>query len=157
MFPWYHFFCFFFFCFFVLYLGHMRVPRLGVNLELQLLAYTTATATRDLSQLWDLYHSSWLHRTLNPLSESSIESASSWILVRFISTAPQWQLPISLNNKALFNKALFCQRYKIERLYLSVERAPNNHSGIGIAILIHRQNPIMLKYIVIIFLHHNHS
>ena len=27
--------------------GHMEVPRLGVELELQLLAYTTATATQD--------------------------------------------------------------------------------------------------------------
>ena len=32
----------------------MEVPRLGVESELQLLAYTTATAIRDLSYLWDL-------------------------------------------------------------------------------------------------------
>ena len=30
---------------------HMEVPRLGVELELQLLAYTTATATWDPSHL----------------------------------------------------------------------------------------------------------
>ena len=35
----------------------MDVPRLGVELELQLLAYTTATATRDLSHACHLYHS----------------------------------------------------------------------------------------------------
>ena len=36
----------------------MEVPRLGVESELQLLAYTTATATRDLSHIYDLHHSS---------------------------------------------------------------------------------------------------
>ena len=47
---------------FVLFLGlhpqHMEVPRLGVELELQLPAYTTATATRDLSLICDPHHSS---------------------------------------------------------------------------------------------------
>ena len=38
---------------------HMEVLRLGVELELQLLAYATATATWDLSCVCDLYHSSW--------------------------------------------------------------------------------------------------
>ena len=39
-------FFFFFFTFFLgLHLQHMKVPRLGVKLELQVLAYTTATAT----------------------------------------------------------------------------------------------------------------
>ena len=37
---------------------HMEVPRLGVESELQLLAYTTATATRDLTHIWDLHHNS---------------------------------------------------------------------------------------------------
>ena len=32
---------------------HMEVPRLGVKLELQLLAYTIATATPDLSCICD--------------------------------------------------------------------------------------------------------
>lgn len=32
----------------------MEVPRLGVELELQMLAYTTATATRDPSRICDL-------------------------------------------------------------------------------------------------------
>ena len=35
---------FFCFCFSGLHAWHMEVPRLGVQLELQLLAYTTATA-----------------------------------------------------------------------------------------------------------------
>jgi len=46
----------------------MEVLGLGVKLELQLLAYTTATATQDLSHIFDLYHSSRQHWILNPLS-----------------------------------------------------------------------------------------
>ena len=46
----------------------MEVPRLGVELELQLLAYTRATATPDLSHICDLHHSSC--QILNPLSEA---------------------------------------------------------------------------------------
>ena len=50
-------FCFFFF-FFWLYPWHMEVPRLGVELELQLPSYATATAT------WDPSHICILHRSL---------------------------------------------------------------------------------------------
>ena len=49
---------FFSFCFLVLQVQHVEVPRLEVKTELQLLAYTTATATRDLRRISDLYHSS---------------------------------------------------------------------------------------------------
>ena len=48
----------------------MEVPRLGVELELQLLAYTTATATGDLSCIRDLHHSSWHYQILNPLNKA---------------------------------------------------------------------------------------
>ena len=44
----------------------MEVPRLRVKSELQLLAYTTATAMPDPSLVCD--HSSWQRRILNPLS-----------------------------------------------------------------------------------------
>ena len=36
----------------------MEVPRLGVESELQLLAYTTATATWDPSGICDIHHCS---------------------------------------------------------------------------------------------------
>ena len=49
---------------------HIEVPRLGVQSELQLPAYTTATATRDPSRICDLHHSSWQCRILNPLCEA---------------------------------------------------------------------------------------
>ena len=46
----------------------MEDPRLGVKSEQQLPAYATATATRDSSQVFDLYHSSRQHWLFNPLS-----------------------------------------------------------------------------------------
>ena len=46
----------------------MEVPRLGVESELQLPAYTTATAIQDPSLVCDLHHSSWQHWILNSLS-----------------------------------------------------------------------------------------
>uniref|UniRef100_A0A8D0ZUG5 Kazal-like domain-containing protein n=1 Tax=Sus scrofa TaxID=9823 RepID=A0A8D0ZUG5_PIG len=48
----------------------MEVPRPGVESELQLPAYATATATPDLSLICDLHHSSRQHRLLNPLSKA---------------------------------------------------------------------------------------
>ena len=48
----------------------MEVPRLGVTLELQLPAYTTATATQDTRHMYGLHYSSWQHWILNPLSET---------------------------------------------------------------------------------------
>ena len=47
-------------------LGHMKAPSLGVELELQLPAYTTATAIPDPSCVCDLHHS-WI---LNPPSRA---------------------------------------------------------------------------------------
>ena len=49
---------------------HMKVPGLGVYLELQLPTYTTATAMSDLSCLCDLCHSSKQRWIFNPLSEA---------------------------------------------------------------------------------------
>ena len=59
-------FILFYFCF----LGHMEVPRLVVESELQLLVYTTATATLDHSCICDLHPSSWQLIILNPLREA---------------------------------------------------------------------------------------
>ena len=62
----------------------MEVPRLGVESELQRPAYTTATATQDLSHVCDLHHSSWQRRILNPLNKAGMEPASLRILVSFL-------------------------------------------------------------------------
>ena len=48
----------------------MEVPRLGVELELQLLSYTTNTAMPDPSCVCDLHHSPQQHQILNPLREA---------------------------------------------------------------------------------------
>ena len=60
----------FFFFFLGPHLWYMEVPRLGVESELQLLAYTTATATWDPSRICDPHHSSQQRWILNPLSEA---------------------------------------------------------------------------------------
>ena len=94
-----------FFFFFALFLGphsrHVEVPRLGVESELQLLAYTTATATWDPSHVCNLDHSSWQCQTLNQLSEA----ITSWFLVGFVSAAPQRELPEVefLDHMVIFN------------------------------------------------------
>ena len=61
---------YFFFPFLQLNLWPMKVPRLGVKWELQLPAYTTATATQDPSPVCNLHHSPWQHQILKPLSEA---------------------------------------------------------------------------------------
>ena len=45
-------------------------PRLGIKSELQLPAYTTATAMLDLSRIYDLHNGSQQCQILNPLSEA---------------------------------------------------------------------------------------
>ena len=76
---------FFFFCFLGLHLWHMKVPRLGVDLELQLLDYATATCTamRDPSCICVLHQSSWQRWILNPLSEAGDQTYTlmdaSWV------------------------------------------------------------------------------
>ena len=77
-------FFFFVFAFLGPHLRHMEVPRLGVESELQLSAYTTATATWDLNDVCKLHHSLWQRWILNPMSE-----ASDWIpILMDISQAP---------------------------------------------------------------------
>ena len=49
---------------------HMEVPRLGVESELQLPAYATATTTPDSSHIGNLHHSSRRCQILNPLREA---------------------------------------------------------------------------------------
>ena len=49
---------------------YMEVSRLGVESELQLPAYNTASATPDLSRVCDLHHSSRQQWIFNPLIEA---------------------------------------------------------------------------------------
>ena len=64
----------------------MEVPRLGVEFELQLPAYATATATQDPGLICDLHHSSHQCQILNPLSEARdpthVLMDASWVCYR---------------------------------------------------------------------------
>ena len=81
---------FFVFAFLGPHLRHMEVPRLGVESELQLSAYTTATALQDPSPICDLHRSFWQHRILNPLSGARDGTrnlmVTSWICFPFTTT-----------------------------------------------------------------------
>ena len=72
----------------------MEIPRLGIESELQLPAYVTATAMQDLSHVCDLHHGSQQRRILNPLSEARNRTRNPWYLVEFVSTAPRQELHI---------------------------------------------------------------
>ena len=65
-----YFYFIFIFCFLGPHPWHMEIPRLGVESQLQQLAYTTAIAIQDPSRVCDLYHSSGQGWILNPLSEA---------------------------------------------------------------------------------------
>ena len=75
-----YFFCV---CLLGLHPQHMEVPRLGVELELQLLAYATATATRDPSCIYDPHCSSRHCQIPDPLRDARDQNRilmdSSWI------------------------------------------------------------------------------
>ena len=87
--------------FFLVFLGphpwHMEVPRLGVESELQLPAYTTATEMPDLSCVCDLHHSSWQHRIFNPLSNARDRTCILWILIGFVNHLATKGTPVMLN------------------------------------------------------------
>ena len=82
----------FFFSLFRVHSRHLEVPRLGAESELQSPAYATASAKPDLSCVCDRYHNSGQHGIPGPRVRPGIEPASSWILVRFISTEPRQEL-----------------------------------------------------------------
>ena len=96
------FFCFFFlFCFLGPHLKHMEIPRLGVQSELQLPAYTTATAMPGLSHICGLQQW-WIP---GPLSEARDQICIFMILVRFVN---HWELPgefLSCMNVWILSKA----------------------------------------------------
>ena len=66
-----------------------EVPRLGVESELLLPAYTRTTAKPDLSRICDLHHSSRQCQILNPLSEAR-DRTSNLIVPSWIPGLAQW-------------------------------------------------------------------
>ena len=79
--------CLFIFAFLGPHPWHMDLPRLGVKLKLQPPAYATATATWGPSCICSRQH--WI---VNPRLKPRIEPTSSWILVRFNTAEPWWEL-----------------------------------------------------------------
>ena len=81
---------------------HVQVPRLGVQLELQLPAYTTAT--QDWSHVYDLHHSSGQRRILNPLREARESNpCPHGYLLGLPMAEPPWER---------LNRSLFCQNHQ---------------------------------------------
>ena len=74
------------------YPQQMEVPRRAEESKLQLLAYTTATATGiwAASATYATAHSNV--RSLNRWARPGIKPVSLWILVRFVFAEPQWEL-----------------------------------------------------------------
>ena len=90
------FFSFLFFFFLGPQVWHMEVPRLEIKSELHLLAYTTDRVMEDLSSSATY---TTAHRNTGFLTywvRPGIESTSSWILVKFVTAEPQWELLTSL-------------------------------------------------------------
>ena len=86
---------FFFFFFLGPCMQHMEIPRLGVELDLQLLAYTTATATQAPSCTSVTYTTARGNtRYLTHWARPETVTPSSWMLVGFVTTEPQWKLRI---------------------------------------------------------------
>ena len=85
-------FAFFYFFFLGPHGQHMEVPRLGAKQELQLPAYSTATATQDPRCIYDLHHSAQQCQILNPLIEARDRTYVLMDTKWFITTEPQWEL-----------------------------------------------------------------
>ena len=99
----------FFFVFLRPHPWHREVPRLGVQLELQLPAYTTATATGDPSHICNLHNGN--ARCLTHWTRPGMEPTSSWILVGFVNT---WTMTGTL-------------KMEFERIRGDVERSWHTH------------------------------
>ena len=88
----------FFFFFFLVFLGphlwHMEVPRLGVKLELQLLAY--ATATGNTGNICNLHCSLRQCQSLTHWARPGTEYVSSWIWYQVLN-------PLSHNGNSSFH------------------------------------------------------
>ena len=75
----------------------MEVPRLRAESELQLPAYTTATAMQEPSRVCDLHHSSWQRWIVYPLSEAGDQT-------RILVDPSRVHNPLSHNGNSLFSQ-----------------------------------------------------
>ena len=106
-------FCFVLFCFVLFYFlrphsWHVEVPRLGVELELQLPAYTQPQPQQHQIQIRAVFatyttaHSN--ARSLTRWVRPGIKPSSSWILVRFVSAEPWWELLMTSFTNGMWQK-----------------------------------------------------
>ena len=116
----------------------MEVPRLGVELKLQLPAYTTATAMPDPSRVCNLHHSSWKHRTHNPLSEARDQTCflmdTSWVHYHWATMG----IPIAIS--------FLCQLFHVSKTYIKPlllpilgnlkNTAPSSHAPLCLALIL---------------------
>ena len=137
----YYFFLFLFLSFFFLGLHpwRMEVPRLGVESEPLLPAY--ATAIQDPSHICNLHRSSEQHGILIhwAILTPGIEPASSWILVRFVTTEPWGELPCysSFNHHHPHHHHLHCAyNSKYFSKYISYLFNAHNSTRVGTIVLI---------------------
>ena len=85
----------------------MEVPRLRVELELQLLAYATATPMPDQSRVCNLHHSSRQHPILNPLSKARDQTRNLMVPSRICFHCTTTGIPESCSNACSFPFRLF--------------------------------------------------
>ena len=83
----------------------MEVPKLGVKLELQLLAYATAKPTRDLNHICDLHHSSLQCQIPDPLSKARDHTRILMDTSQIPFCCTTGELPILFN--AIVNRIVF--------------------------------------------------
>ena len=84
------------------HLQHIDVPRLGVESELQLPADTIATAIRirATSSTYTTVHGN--AGSVTHWARPGIEPLSSWILIRFVTMKPRWELLPALHSCSLY-------------------------------------------------------
>ena len=88
---------------------HIEVPRLGVESELHLPAYTKATAMPDwaVSATYTTVHGNT--GSLTHWVRPGIKPAASWLLVRFVSPEPRWEL----HQFDMFKRTFFSRNSKV--------------------------------------------
>ena len=82
----------------------MEVPRLGVESELQMPAYATATPTQDPSRSATYSTAQSNTTSLTHGARAGIEPASSWILAGLVTAEPRKELPAVCVLTVLFDR-----------------------------------------------------
>ena len=121
------FFFFFFFCVLGLHLRHTKILRIGVELELQLPANTTATAMQDLSCICNPHHSSEQCRILNPLSEARDQTSNLMVTSQVCFCCATMGNPRILNFQYYFHQKDTGERNKRQQTYTHTSGLCNGH------------------------------